>query len=103
MADEPLHTTERTQVPPAAPPTNHGRTPAAWVTAAVVMVGTLASAVGLVVDQMWLFWVGVGFIVLGVVLGLVLRVLGFGQPIPSGPQQGSSASGSDVTEEEEQS
>ena len=102
MADEPLdRTAESAHLPAAAPPTNHGRTLAAWVTVSVVVLGGLVSAAAVVVARPWLFWVGIGLIVIGVVLGQVLRMLGFGQPVPSGPPRGGAAS--DVTIDKENS
>ncbi len=104
MADEPLdRTTETAHLPAAAPPTNHGRTPAAWVTVSVVVLGGLLSSAAVVVALPWLFWVGIGVIVISVVLGQVLRMLGFGQPVPSGPPRGSAASGSQVKTDKENS
>ena len=104
MADGPLdRTAETAHLPTTAPPTNHGRTPAAWVTVSVVVLGALVSAVALVLEIPWLFWAGLGLIVIGVVLGQVLRMLGFGQPVPSGPPRGSAASGSQVKTDKENS
>jgi hypothetical protein len=102
MADEPLDRTAETgRLPAAAPPTNHGRTPAAWVTVSVVVLGGLLSSAAVVVALPWLFWVGIGVIVIGVVLGQVLRMLGFGQPVPSGPSRGSAASDSQINTDKE--
>lgn len=100
MADGPDRTPETAHLPRTAPPTNHGRTPAAWVTVSVVVLGALVSAAAVVVAIPWLFWTGLGLIVIGVVLGQVLRMLGFGQPVPSGPSRGSAASGDDTTDKE---
>lgn len=96
MAGKPLDNSERAHLPEAAPPTNHGHTLAAWVTVAMVMVGAALSAAGLLAQLMWLFWLGLGVIVAGAVVGRVLKAFGLGQPEPSGPARGSSASGSDV-------
>lgn len=102
MAEEPLDRTGDTaHLPTAAPPTNHGRTPAAWVTVSIVVLGALVSSAAVVVARPWLFWAGLGLIVIGVVLGQVLRMLGFGQPVPSGPTRGNAAS--EVTTDKENS
>ena len=67
--------------PPAGPPpANHGRTVAAWTTTWVVVAGGLIASIGLVMAATWLFWVGLGVGVLGLVVGKVLSVAGFGQP-----------------------
>ena len=71
--------TESVHLPPSAAPTNHGRTVAAWTTTWVVVGGFLVAAFAVVFAVVWLFWVGLGICVAGIVLGLVLRGVGFGQ------------------------
>lgn len=67
--------------PPAGPPpANHGRTVAAWTTTWVVVAGGLIASIGLVMAATWLFWAGLAVSVLGLVVGKVLSVAGFGQP-----------------------
>jgi len=68
------------ELPAAGPPTNHGRTTAAWVTVAVVVVGALVSSLAVVAALPWLFWAGLGVVGIGLVAGRALRMLGFGQP-----------------------
>lgn len=70
---------ETLRLPPTAPPTNHGRTPAAWVTTYVVLVGALVAALAMIFAAVWLFWVGIGVVVVGVVVGKVMAVLGYGK------------------------
>ncbi|MFC8921752.1 HGxxPAAW family protein [Cellulosimicrobium sp. NPDC057127] len=72
-------TTEIAYLPPAAPPTNHGHTVAAWFTMIGIIVGVLVAAVGVVVAAVWLFWVGMGVVAVSLLGGLVLRNLGYGQ------------------------
>lgn len=67
-------------LPPAAPPRNHGHTTAAWVTVVVVLVGALVSCLAVIFAESWMFWAGLGVIVIGLVLGRVLKMFGFGQP-----------------------
>jgi hypothetical protein len=71
--------TESVHLPPSAPPTNHGKTIAAWTMTWIVVAGGLIAAIGMVAGQTWLFWVGIGTCVLGLVVGKVLSVLGYGQ------------------------
>lgn len=71
--------TETLRLPPSAPPTNHGHTTAAWTTTIIVLVGSVAGALGLIFGQVWLFWTGIGVALGGVVVGKVLQVAGFGQ------------------------
>jgi len=66
-------------LPPTAPPTNHGRTVAAWTTTWGVVLGGVVAALGVAFTLAWLFWVGMGVIVLTLVLGKVLQLLGHGQ------------------------
>ncbi len=72
-------TTEIAYLPPAAPPTNHGHTVAAWFTMIGIMVGALEAALGVVVAAVRLFWVGMGVVAVALVGGLVLRNMGYGQ------------------------
>ncbi|GAA1734686.1 hypothetical protein GCM10009809_32420 [Isoptericola hypogeus] len=66
-------------LPPAVPPTNHGHTVAAWFTMIGIMVGAIVAAVGVTIAAVWLFWVGMGIVVVANVIGLVLRNMGYGQ------------------------
>ncbi len=71
-------------LPPGVPPTNHGHTVAAWVTMAGITLGTLISAVGLVLAAasstgLVLFVVGLVVVGASLIVGLVLRNLGMGQ------------------------
>ncbi len=74
---------ETAYLPPSAPPANHGHTTAAWVTTITVLVGVVAAAFGVLTATVWLFWVGIGVALAGVVAGKVLAILGFGQPDPN--------------------
>lgn len=96
LDDSGLPVSEGARLPEAAPPTNHGHTVAAWVTVTLVMVGAVVGAAGVLASQMWLLWLGLGLMVVAAVVGRLLKVLGFGQPDPSGPVRGSADSGSDV-------
>jgi hypothetical protein len=57
-------------VPMSAPHADdHGHSTAAWVTVAIISVGTVVSAIAFPLTSATLFWVGVGVIVAGVVVG----------------------------------
>jgi len=43
--------------------------PIAWVVVAVIITGTLVSGISLILAAPWLFWTGVGVVVLGIILG----------------------------------
>ncbi|MEL7975120.1 HGxxPAAW family protein [Isoptericola sp. F-RaC21] len=68
-------------LPPAVPPTNHGHTTAAWSAMIGIMLGVAVGAVGMLpqVPDV-LVWIGAVIVAASLVLGLVLRNLGFGQP-----------------------
>ena len=73
---------ELAHLPVASPPRNHGHTVAAWVLVILVLLGAVVAGLALMGDMLWLFWTGLGIVALGVVLGRVLKMLGFGQPGP---------------------
>jgi peptidoglycan/LPS O-acetylase OafA/YrhL len=65
---------------------NHGKTPAAWTAVTIMFVGFCIAGVAFVVPQHWLFWVGLGIVVLGGVVGKVMSMMGMGsdQDQPTG-------------------
>ncbi len=69
-----------TNPPVAAPPTNHGRTLAAWVLFWFACAGSVVIAIGMIVPSMPVVWAGVIVLVVGVVASIALRVSGRGQP-----------------------
>jgi len=71
--------TETVHLPPSAPPTNHGKTLAAWVTTYGVVGGITLAGVAMVFAVVWLVWVGLAIAVVAIVVGKVLQVLGHGQ------------------------
>jgi predicted exporter len=58
---------------------NHGQTPAAWAAVIIATLGFLVGAYAVVVSAVWLFWVAVGIVVVGGIVGWVLKAMGFGQ------------------------
>ena len=68
--------------PPSLPPeANHGRTFAGWFLTFVVSIGVLTMAVGAVLYNWVVIWIGAGLALLGVVGSVVLRLMGHGQPL----------------------
>lgn len=57
---------------------HHGNTPAAWTGVSLVMVGFVIGGLGLVLENMTLFWIGVAFAPLGALAGYVMGRMGFG-------------------------
>ncbi|MCL3861878.1 HGxxPAAW family protein [Actinotalea sp. K2] len=95
MADKSFdRSSERAYLPPSAPPTNHGHTTAAWTTVILVLVGAVVASLAVMGSLVWLFWVGLGIVLLGVIVGRVLKMLGFGQPGPSTDSRDTAHSGS---------
>ncbi len=60
---------------------NHGRTIAAWVTNGLIVLGVLIGAIGVMIPQLALLWVGVGVVAVALAVGAALRALGHGQPL----------------------
>jgi hypothetical protein len=56
----------------------HGNSVAAWTAVVVIALGSLVSAAGVSVSTPWLFWAGVVVMALGVVVGKVMAMMGFG-------------------------
>lgn len=57
---------------------NHGQTPAAWTAVIIIMIAFFLGTFAVVIAQPWLFWVSVGLIVVGVVVGQVMSMMGYG-------------------------
>src|SRR5690606_17536205 len=47
---------------------HHGNTPAAWTGVMIILVGFVVGGIGLVVDSMTLFWVGVVLLPIGAIV-----------------------------------
>jgi hypothetical protein len=77
--DRPRQQGEVAHLPPSAPPTNHGHTVAAWTTVVIVLVGSLVACVGVLVAIVWMFWAGLAVVLIGVIVGRVLKGMGYGQ------------------------
>lgn len=71
--------TEIAYLPPAAPPTNHGHTIAAWFAMIGIMVGTAVASVGIAMASTAVIGVGAAVVLLSLIGGLVLRNMGYGQ------------------------
>lgn len=63
------------------PHDSHGHSTAAWTLVGVVLLGALVCSLAVVLAEPWLFFVGLGVIVVGAILGKVLQAMGFGQQI----------------------
>ena len=58
----------------------HGNSPAAWSSVTTMLVGAIVSCIAFVIGESatLLFWIGVGVIAVGVILGPILRAAGYG-------------------------
>jgi len=57
---------------------HHGNTPAAWTGVAIILVGFVVAGLGLIVDSMLMFWIGVALWPIGGVAGIVMQKMGMG-------------------------
>jgi len=70
---------------------SHGHTPAAWTGVTIAFIGFCVAGAFMVMAQPAGFWAGMGIIVLGGVVGAVMRSMGMGQqqsshPVPAGTE-----------------
>jgi multisubunit Na+/H+ antiporter MnhG subunit len=56
----------------------HGHSPAAWVAVIIMMIAFAVGVFAFWFELVWLFWVAVGLVVLGPVVGWILAKAGYG-------------------------
>ncbi|MGO3151330.1 MAG: HGxxPAAW family protein [Galactobacter sp.] len=56
----------------------HGNTPAAWIMFLIIFIGFVVSCVAFTIPNWVLFWAGGVVVVLGLVVGGILKAAGFG-------------------------
>ena len=59
----------------------HGHTLAAWTAVSLMFVGFLLAGIALPLAQPWLFFVGLGIVDVGAVVGKVMQMMGMGQTV----------------------
>ncbi|MEU0056307.1 HGxxPAAW family protein [Streptomyces sp. NPDC006334] len=59
---------------------SHGHTPAAWTGVTIAFIGFCVAGAFMVMAQPLGFWAGMVIVVLGGVVGAVMRAMGLGQP-----------------------
>jgi hypothetical protein len=59
---------------------SHGHTPAAWTGVTIAFIGFCVSGAFMVMAQPAGFWAGMGVVVIGGIVGWVMRGMGLGQP-----------------------
>jgi hypothetical protein len=60
---------------------HHGNTPAAWTAVTIMFVGFLIAGLALPFELPWLFFVGIGVVVIGAVTGKVMQMMGMGSSV----------------------
>lgn len=60
---------------------SHGHTAAAWTAVGVMLAGFLIGSIAVVQLNWPLFWIGLGVVALGVVVGKVMSMMGLGAPV----------------------
>jgi hypothetical protein len=58
--------------------TGHGSTPAAWTGVAIVLLGFVVGGLGLVLENMPIFWAGVALGPVGAIVGYAMGKMGMG-------------------------
>ncbi|MET9080618.1 HGxxPAAW family protein [Streptomyces sp. NPDC090075] len=59
---------------------SHGHTPAAWTGVTIAFIGFCVAGAFMVMAQPLGFWAGMVIVVLGGVVGMIMRSMGLGQP-----------------------
>ncbi|MEP7088604.1 MAG: HGxxPAAW family protein [Nocardioidaceae bacterium] len=57
---------------------HHGNTPAAWTGVLLILVGFTVAGIGLVAGSWVVFWIGVAFGPIGIVVGRIMQGMGMG-------------------------
>ncbi|HKA69689.1 MAG TPA: HGxxPAAW family protein [Actinomycetes bacterium] len=61
---------------------DHGHSTAAWTAVVLALAGFVVGGIALILAAPWLFYVGVGLLVLATVAGKVLQMMGLGSKAP---------------------
>ena len=61
---------------------SHGNTPAAWIGVSIVLAGFVIGGIGLLMESMLVFWIGVVLTPLGGLVGMALGKAGLGSDVP---------------------
>ncbi len=57
---------------------HHGNTPAAWTAVTIVLIGFVVGGIGLVIESMPVFWIGVALGPIGTIIGVAMSKMGYG-------------------------
>jgi heme/copper-type cytochrome/quinol oxidase subunit 4 len=64
---------------------SHGHTPAAWTGVIISFIGFCIAGMFMVAAQPWGFWAGLAVVLLGGVVGYIMKMMGLGQPKQNHP------------------
>lgn len=56
----------------------HGNSPAAWTAVLVMLLGALVACVGFAMASTLIFWIGIAIIAVGLIIGIAMRMVGYG-------------------------
>ena len=63
----------------AEPHDDHGSTPAAWTAVVIITIAFTVGTVAIILANWPLFWVGVGLVVVGAIVGRIMQAMGLGK------------------------
>ncbi|MCI0688293.1 MAG: hypothetical protein L0Y54_13820 [Sporichthyaceae bacterium] len=61
---------------------DHGHSTAAWTATVVALAGFVVGGLALVLARPWLFYLGIGLLVLAAVIGKMMQMMGLGARDP---------------------
>lgn len=62
---------------------DHGSTPAAWTLVVIVTIAFIVGTLAVMLANWVMFWVSVGILILGAVVGKVMAMAGLGKKRPA--------------------
>lgn len=61
------------------PRSEDGKTPAAWATVMIMLIGFAVGTLGVCLAWWWMLFAGIGLVVVGGIVGKVMGAMGLGQ------------------------
>ena len=58
---------------------DHGSTPAAWTTVTIISLAFAVGTLAIILANWAMFWVGVGLVIAGPIVGRTMRAMGLGK------------------------
>lgn len=79
------HSTASDHAPALDGHDDHGSTPAAWTTVTIITLAFAVGTLAIVLANWAMFWVGVGLLILGPIVGRIMQAMGLGKKPASRP------------------